>query len=189
MLTDFKSGFGMVNWNPSGCIADWYRFASGYWYRLDIRIAFRLPTFLNFAPQLLDLIVTIPDTSPDVCVFPFRIHDKSGEGAFFGCALQWIQHLLDPLHVVHLPHPGGGQEQEAHQRLRTGDNHQGTQFMVTLYLCISSPSWSGSMVWIMSWSSPCLKWLPECRTGMLVALPRGFSPATTPDIAAPVTPA
>ena len=72
MLTDFISGFGMVNWNPSGCIADWYRFASGYWYRLDIRIAFRLPTFLNFAPQLLDLIVTIPDTSPDVCVFPFK---------------------------------------------------------------------------------------------------------------------
>jgi len=26
-------------------------------------------------PQLLDLIVTIPDTSPDVCVFPFMVTD------------------------------------------------------------------------------------------------------------------
>ena len=80
MLTDFKSGFGMVNWNPSGCIADWYRFASGYWYRLDIRIAFRLSTFLNFAPQLPDLIVTSPETSPDVCVFPFKESTLLGQG-------------------------------------------------------------------------------------------------------------
>ena len=29
--------------------------------------------FLNFAPQLPDLTVTSPDTSPDVSVFPFSI--------------------------------------------------------------------------------------------------------------------
>jgi len=39
MLTEYISAFGMVNWNPSGCIADWLEFASGYAYRLDIRIA------------------------------------------------------------------------------------------------------------------------------------------------------
>lgn len=42
------------------------------------------------------------------------------------------------------------------------------------------------MVWIMSWSNPCRKWVPEWRTGILVRFP---SPATTPDMAAPVTPA
>ena len=83
MLTEFKSGFGMVNWNPSGCISDWYRFASGYWYRLDIRIAFRSPTFLNFEPHNL---ITSPDTSPDVSVFPFTFDTGSWESCqcFFG---------------------------------------------------------------------------------------------------------
>ena len=52
---------------------------------------------------------------------------------------------------------------------------------------ISLPSCRGSIVCIMSCSNPCRKWVPECKTGMLVwLLP---SPATTPDIAAPVTPA
>ena len=58
-------------------------------------------------------------------IFCFRIHDKSGEGAFFGCALQRIQHLLDPLHLVRLQNPRGFQKRKIAQWIRSGNYHEG----------------------------------------------------------------
>ena len=50
------------------------------------------------------------------------------------------------------------------------------------------PSCNGSIVWIISCKSPWRKCDPACKTGIPVwAL--WVSPATTPDMAAPVTPA
>ena len=50
------------------------------------------------------------------------------------------------------------------------------------------PSCNGSIVWIMSCSKPCRKCEPACKTG-IPDFDFGPSPATTPDMAAPVTPA
>ena len=73
MLTGFRSGFWMVHWNPlqDALHFDTYLFPYIYKYRIDVKVAFRLPIFFYFAPQSPDLIVTSPDTSPEASLFPF----------------------------------------------------------------------------------------------------------------------
>ena len=77
-------------------------------------------------------ILLLNNTSTWCQSFVFRIHDKSGEGAFFGCALQRIQHLLDPLHLVRLQNPRGFQKRKIAQWIRSGNYHEGMTKNMTI---------------------------------------------------------
>ena len=49
-----------------------------------------------------------------------RIHDQQRERIVQRRPRQRVQHLLGPLHLVHLPTEGGGKEQQVAQPLRPG---------------------------------------------------------------------